>query len=90
MDSFSSNYYNYGKESGYGNTNFNMRKDDLVGETSIIHEHMRNNADVWGLLSKRGIKPEELPAEEDIQKLSRKVKKTERNLSRTPKLSSKK
>ena len=70
-------------------TNFNVRKDDLVGETSISHEHMRNNADVRGLLGKRGIKPENLPPEEDIQKLNRKVKATERNLSRTPKLFSK-
>ena len=56
-------------------TNFNVKKDELKGEGSITKEHMRNNADVRGLLVKRGIKPEELPPEEDIKKLERKVKK---------------
>ena len=37
-------------------------------------EHIRNNTDVRGLLTKRGIKPEELPPEEDIKKIERKVK----------------
>ncbi|MEN9567741.1 MAG: hypothetical protein RLZZ69_2937, partial [Cyanobacteriota bacterium] len=41
----------------------------ITGNPNITKEHMRNNADVRELLSKRGIKPEELPAEEDIQKL---------------------
>lgn len=62
-------------------TNFNVKKDELKGEGSITGEHMRNNADVRGLLTKRGIKPEELPPEEDIQKLERKVKKEEHKLA---------
>ncbi|MEK6955846.1 MAG: DNA damage-inducible protein D [Nanoarchaeota archaeon] len=59
-------------------TNFNVQKDNLQKEENITKEHMRNNADVRELLSKRGIKPEELPAEEDIQKLQRKIKKAEK------------
>ena len=39
-------------------TNFNVKKDELKGEGSITKEHMRNNADVRGLLVKRGIKPD--------------------------------
>lgn len=42
---------------------------------------MRNNADVRGLLTKRGIKPEELPPEEDVQKLERRVKKDEKRIA---------
>ncbi len=66
-------------------TNFNVRKDDLMGEGNITTEHMRNNADVRALLGKRGIKPEELPAEEDIQKLERRVKKDGNRIAGTVK-----
>ena len=56
-------------------TNFNVKKEDLRKEVPITQEHVKNNADVRQLLAKSGIKPEELPPEEDIQKLERKVKK---------------
>lgn len=36
-----------------------------------------NNADVRGVLVKRGIKPEALPPEEDIKRLERRVKEDE-------------
>lgn len=62
-------------------TNFNVKKDELKGESSITNEHIRNNADVRKLLVKRGIKPEELPPEEDIKKLERRVKKDEYQLA---------
>ena len=62
-------------------TNFNVEKDELKGESSITKEHMRNNADVREALVKRGIKPEELPAEEDIKKLERSVNKDERKIA---------
>ncbi len=42
-------------------TNFNVKKDNLEGEDRITGEHVRNNAEIRGVLSKRGIKPEELP-----------------------------
>tara|TARA_Y100000310_G_scaffold203351_1_gene203574 strand:+ start:5401 stop:6258 length:858 start_codon:yes stop_codon:yes gene_type:complete len=58
-------------------TNFNVKKSSLLGEDNITNEHVRNNWEVRGLLSKRGIKPEELPPEEDIKKLERRVKKDE-------------
>lgn len=54
-------------------TNFNVRRDDLQGEGAITHEHVRNNTAVRDLLVERGIKPEELPAEEDIKKVERRV-----------------
>ncbi len=55
-------------------TNFNVKKDNLDGENTITGEHVKNNTKVRGILVEGGIVPEELPAEEDIQKLQRKVK----------------
>ena len=62
-------------------TNFNVKKENLYGEGSITSEHTRNNADIRELLSRRGIKPEELPPEEDIKKLERNVKKDEKKIA---------
>lgn len=62
-------------------TNFNVKKDNLEGEEGVTSEHVRNNLEVRGLLSKRGIKPEELPPEEDIKKLQRRVKKDEKMIA---------
>ncbi|MCK5025955.1 MAG: DNA damage-inducible protein D [Nanoarchaeota archaeon] len=58
-------------------TNFNTKKDDLQGETQITDEHVKNNTEVRKLLAKSDIKPEELPPEEDIKKLQRRVKSTD-------------
>jgi DNA-damage-inducible protein D len=62
-------------------TNFNVKKENLDGEHNITKEHVRNNSDVRNLLKNRGIKPEELPAEEDIKKLERRIKKDEKRLA---------
>ena len=62
-------------------TNFNVQKNDLKGETKITGEHVKNNADVRTLLGKSGIKPEQLPAEEDIKKLERRVKSSDKVLA---------
>ncbi|MEK6922138.1 MAG: DNA damage-inducible protein D [Nanoarchaeota archaeon] len=68
-------------------TNFSVKKDDLHGENDITKEHIRNNTDVRTLLSKRGIKPEQLPREEDIKKLERNMKKDDIGIaSRTRRL----
>ena len=61
-------------------TNFNVLKNDLKGESKITNEHVKNNLDIRTLLGKSGIKPEELPAEEDIKKLERKVKTADREI----------
>lgn len=63
-------------------TNFNVKKNDLKGEGNITHEHVKNNKDVRALLGKSGIKPEELPAEEDIKKLERKVKSLDKEIAK--------
>ena len=52
-------------------TSFTVKKDGIRGEDGIRVEHVKNNADVRAVLSKNGIKPENLPAEEDLSKLKR-------------------
>ena len=63
-------------------TNFNIRKEDIKGEIKITDEHIKNNTDVRNLLGKSEIKPEELPIEEDIKKLERKVKSIDKSISK--------
>ena len=63
-------------------TNFNVKKNDLKGENRITNEHLKNNKDVRSLLGKSGIKPEELPPEEDIKKLQRRVKSADKKISK--------
>lgn len=64
-------------------TNFNIKKDEqLRNESSISRDHVRNNQDVRKVLTDRGIKPEELPADEDIKKLERRVKSEEKKLAK--------
>lgn len=64
-------------------TNFNVKKNELYGESAISGEHVKNNEDVRGVLAKSGIRPEELPAEEDLKKLERRVKSEEKKLGKT-------
>ncbi len=61
-------------------TNFNIRKDDLRTEAKIAREHIKNNRDVRNVLTNRGIIPEQLPPEEDIKKIERRVQAEEKKL----------
>ena len=63
-------------------TNHNVRQDDLQGESAITSEHVQNNRSVRGMLGQRGIQPEQLPAEEDIKKLERRVKSDAKKLEK--------
>lgn len=63
-------------------TNFNVKKNNLHGEMPITHEHVKNNADIRGVLAKSGIRPEALPPEEDLKKLERRVKADEKKLGK--------
>jgi len=62
-------------------TNFNVKKDNLQGEHKITGEHIRNNKRVRNVLLEDDIIPENLPAEEDIKKLERRVKKDEKKIA---------
>ena len=64
-------------------TNYNVENKDLHGELKITHEHVQNNKSVRSMLGNRGIKPEDLPAAEDIKKLERKVSRDEKQIERT-------
>jgi len=62
-------------------TNHNVQQENLQGEQEITHEHKQNNQSVRDMLGQRGIKPEELPPEEDLKKLERRVKSDEKKLA---------
>jgi DNA-damage-inducible protein D len=62
-------------------TNHNVEQADLRGEGAITHEHVKNNESVRDMLGQRGIQPEKLAAEEDLQKLERRVKLGEKKLA---------
>jgi DNA-damage-inducible protein D len=66
-------------------TNFNVKKENLNGENHITGEHVKNNAKVRGLLVESGIVPENLPPEEDIKKLEKRVKKDEKVIANSSK-----
>lgn len=70
-------------------TNYNVEQKDLRGESPITVEHIQNNKSVRQMLGQRGIKPEELPAAEDIKKVERRVAKEdkllEKNSAKLPK-----
>lgn len=61
-------------------TNFNVKKNDLSNEEPITDEHVKNNKEVRALLKKNNIVPEDLPAEEDLKKLEKKIKQEQKKL----------
>ena len=63
-------------------TNYNTEVKDLYGEPSIKNEHVQNNSTIRKMLGERGIKPENLPPAEDIKKLERRVKSSEKKLAK--------
>lgn len=54
-------------------TTVNVEQLDLHGENDILSEHVQNNTSVRSTLAERGIKPEDLPPEEDIKKSERRI-----------------
>ena len=52
----------------------------MHGEPPITREHVKNNTDIRKLLGKSGIVPENLPPEEDIKKLERRVKANDKEI----------
>lgn len=72
-------------------TIFNLKKDGSAKSIDGISlDHEQNNRDVRKLLLQKGIKPEDLPAEEDVKKLQRKLKSNDKLIIKnTKKLKSK-
>ena len=64
-------------------TNYNVENKDLYGEKDITVEHVQNNQSVRQMLGQRGIRPEDLPAAEDIKKVERRVAGNEKKIEKT-------
>ena len=65
-------------------TVFNTKEKGLSTSKQISDEHITNNQSVRDILLKRGIEPEELPVEEDIKKLERRVNAESKKLGKNP------
>lgn len=61
-------------------TSHNVVEKDLRGESQITTEHVDNNLAVRGILLERGVKPETLPAAEDVKKVQRRLETDEKKL----------
>ncbi|MDL2231152.1 DNA damage-inducible protein D [Porphyromonadaceae bacterium OttesenSCG-928-L07] len=61
-------------------TGLNVQTKDLSGQSRIEREHIENNQAVREMLTKRSIIPENLPPDEDVRKLQRKLEKDEKQL----------
>ncbi len=66
-------------------TNFNVKKEGLKGEPTITAQHVKNNEAVRKILKERGIQPENLPPEEDVKKLKRRVESEDKKLAKVTK-----
>ncbi|MDX1904052.1 MAG: DNA damage-inducible protein D [Thermonemataceae bacterium] len=68
-------------------TNMNIQAKDLQGEQPITQQHISSNLTIRQALANENIIPENLPAEEDIKKLERRVKsQTKKSLAESGKL----
>lgn len=65
-------------------TIFNAREHKMASESAISHEHITNNKAVRDTLLSRGIRPESLPAAEDVKKLERKLASEEKKSLKKP------
>lgn len=61
-------------------TSHNVTDKDLKGELQISNEHVDNNHAVRKMLQERGVKPEVLPAAEDVKKVQRKLDGEEKKI----------
>jgi DNA-damage-inducible protein D len=57
-----------------------LQQKDLHGVTSIECEHVENNKAVRKMLLERGIRPENMPAGEDIKKVERRLASEEKKI----------
>lgn len=64
-------------------TIFNSKANDLKTEPEISSEHVTNNSAVRETLLQRGIRPEALPAEEDIRKVERRIASEDKSIVKT-------
>jgi len=65
-------------------TIFNAKDKKMKTESDISKEHITNNSTIRKTLLSRGIVPENLKPEEDINKVSRKLNSDDRKISKNP------
>ncbi len=65
-------------------THHNVVDKDLHGQPAIQREHVDNNHAVREILQERGVKPENLPAAEDVKKVERRLKADDKKVLRKP------
>jgi DNA-damage-inducible protein D len=65
-------------------TIFNAREHGMSSESAISREHVTNNEAVRNTLLERGIRPETLPAAEDVKKVERRLASEEKKSLMNP------
>ena len=65
-------------------TIFNAKELQMVSESAISTEHITNNQAVRKTLLERGIRPERLPAAEDVKKVARRLVSDEKKALKNP------
>ena len=65
-------------------TIFNARQNQLKTEGAISNEHITNNEAVRKTLLERGIRPESLPAAEDVKKVERRLASEDKKSRKNP------
>jgi DNA-damage-inducible protein D len=65
-------------------TIFNAKQNRLMSEGAISNEHVTNNEAVRKTLLERGIRPESLPAAEDVKKVERRLASEEKKSLKNP------
>lgn len=65
-------------------TIFNARQNQLASESAISTEHVINNEAVRKTLLERGIRPENLPAAEDVKKVERRIASADKKSLKNP------
>lgn len=65
-------------------TIFNARQHQMNSEAAISKEHITNNEAVRQTLLERGIRPESLPAAEDVKKVERRLASEEKKSLKNP------
>ncbi|WP_367916000.1 DNA damage-inducible protein D [Leadbetterella sp. DM7] len=63
-------------------TSHNVVEKELKGQDPIGKEHVENNTAVRKMLRERGVKPENLPAQEDVKKVQRRLESEEKKVSK--------
>lgn len=61
-------------------TGLNVQTKNIKGQDTVENEHVDNNLAVRKMLVNRGIVPENLPADEDIKKVQRKLEQEDKKL----------